>query len=161
MRQTLSDRPEVKQFTTFLDTLLAQRREELAFIVLFGSMARGDWSRGSDYDVLIGLCGEDGKRLLDRMAEFTPSASVRIAIDVFPYSCSEWQRMFQDYHPLLLEALEYGVVLWDRGAFAEMRTIFRQWRQHSHVRPWRSGWKIATPAPQTDPTGVNPPHHAR
>jgi predicted nucleotidyltransferase len=143
LRQTLSDRPEVGQFSAFLDTLLAQRHDEVEFIVLFGSMARGDWSHGSDYDVLIGLCGEDGKRLLDRMAEFAPS--VRLAIDVFPYSRAEWQRMFQDYHPLLLEALEYGVVLWDKGAFAKMRAIFRQWRQRGEVRPWRSGWKITTP----------------
>jgi predicted nucleotidyltransferase len=140
LRQILSDRPEAEQFTSFIDTLLTERREELEFIVLFGSMARGDWSRGSDYDVLIGLRGEDGKRLLDRIAEF--SAPARIAVDVFPYSCSEWQRMFQDYHPLLLEAFEHGVILWDRGAFAEMRTIFRHWRQHGQVRPWRVGWKI-------------------
>ena len=66
MLQALSDRPEAEKFAAFLDALLAQRSAELEFIVLFGSMARGDWSRGSDYDVLIGLCGEDGKRLLDR-----------------------------------------------------------------------------------------------
>jgi hypothetical protein len=135
----------VEQFAAFLDALLGQRCAELEFIVLFGSMARGDWSRGSDYDVLIGLCGEDGKRLLDRMAEFT--LPVGIAIDVFPYSRSEWQRMFQEYHPLFLETLEYGMVLWDRGAFAEMRAIFHQWRQHGQVRPWRLGWKIALPTP--------------
>ena len=125
--QALSDRPEAEKFAAFLSALLAQRSAELEFIVLFGSMARGDWSRGSDYDVLIGLCGDDGKRLLDRMAEFAPLGG--IAIDVFPYSRSEWQRMFQIYHPLLLEALEHGVVLWDRGAFAEMHATFRQWRQ--------------------------------
>jgi predicted nucleotidyltransferase len=135
----------VEKFAAFVDALLAQRRAELEFIVLFGSMARGDWSRGSDYDVLIGLCGEDGKRLLDRLAEYTPSSG--IAIDVFPYSRSEWQRMFQEYHPLLLEALEHGVVLWDRGAFAEMHTTFQQWRQRGQVQPWRSGWKITMPVP--------------
>lgn len=145
MLPTLSDRPEAEKFAAFLDGLLAQRSAELEFIVLFGSMARGDWSRGSDYDVLIGLCGDDNKRLLDRMAEFAPSRGV--AIDVFPYSRSEWQRMFQEYHPLLLEALEHGVVLWDRGAFAEMRATFHQWRQHGQVQPWRSGWKITAPAP--------------
>jgi predicted nucleotidyltransferase len=50
--------------------LLAQRQAEFAFIVLFGSMARGGWSHGSDYDVLIGLGKDHGKRLLDRMAAF-------------------------------------------------------------------------------------------
>jgi len=127
----------------FVNAVLAQRSAELAFIVLFGSMARGDWSRGSDYDVLIGLCGDDNKRLLDRMAEFTPA--VRIALDVFPYSQSEWHHMFTDRHPLLLEALEDGVVLWDQGAFATMRATFHQWRQEGQVQPWRDGWKVAAP----------------
>jgi hypothetical protein len=47
-------------------------------------MARGDWSRGSDYDVLIGLCGDDEQRLLDRMAEFAPSGGVAVQ-HVAPY----------------------------------------------------------------------------
>ena len=146
MLQALSDRPDVDQFMAFVNAVLAERSATLAFIVLFGSMARGDWSRGSDYDVLIGLCGDDNKRLLDRMAEFAPT--VRVALDVFPYSRSEWQRMFADRHPLLLEALEDGVVLWDQGAFATMRTTFHQWRQQGQVQRWRCGWKIASsPAP--------------
>jgi predicted nucleotidyltransferase len=141
--QALSDRPDVDQFTAFLNAVLAQHSAALEFIVLFGSMARGDWSRGSDYDVLIGLREDDNKRLLDRMAEFAPA--VRIALDVFPYSRSEWQHMFADRHPLLLEALAYGIILWDQGEFATMRATFHQWRQQGQVQPWRCGWKIAAP----------------
>jgi predicted nucleotidyltransferase len=140
----LSDRPEVEKLERFLERLLEQRGEELEFVILFGSMARGDWSRGSDYDILIGLRGDDGKRLIDRMAEFSPL--VEGNIEVFPYSRSEWRRMVEGFHPLLLEALEYGVVLWDRGAFAEMRGVFRQWRESGLVTPWGLGWKIGEPA---------------
>lgn len=129
---------------TYLDELLAQHRDELAFVVLFGSTARGNWSCGSDYDVLIGLRGDDDKRLLDRMAEFTPSEALNV--DVFPYSRSEWQRMFHDFHPLLLEALDHGIVLWDRGEFATMRATFGEWCQQGRVQPWRSGWKSTPPA---------------
>ena len=51
----LSDRPEGDKLEQLLHALLGQQGDELAFVVLFGSMARGDWSLGSDYDVLIGL----------------------------------------------------------------------------------------------------------
>jgi predicted nucleotidyltransferase len=139
--KTLSDRPEIEKLERYLDTLLEQRGEELEFVVLFGSMAKGNWSRGSDYDLLIGLRGEDGKRLIDRMADFDLPA--QIDIQVFPYNRSAWQRMFETYHLLFLEALEHGVVLWDRGGFAEMREVFRQWRESGRVTPWRSGWRIA------------------
>lgn len=144
--KALSDRPEVEKLERFLQRTLTKRREELEFVVLFGSMARGDWARGSDYDVLIGLGGDDGKRLIDRMAEFdTP---VEANIEVFPYSRSQWQRMFDGFHPLLLEALENGIVLWDRGGFAEMRDTFSRWRDTGLVVPWKMGWKIAQPKPR-------------
>lgn len=148
MLKALSDRPEVEKLERFLQRLLERRGEELEFVVLFGSMARGDWSRGSDYDILIGLRGDDGKRLIDRMGEI--SSLVEGNIEVFPYSRSEWQRMFEEFHSLFLEALEHGVVLWDRGIFAEMRETFHGWRESGLVAPWGAGWKIAQPAvPET------------
>lgn len=139
MLKVLSDRPEVEKVERFLERLL-QQSERLEFIVLFGSMARGDWSWQSDYDLLLGLRGEDGKRWIDRLEEF--SQGIEGNIEIFPYSRREWQRMFEEFHPLLLEALEHGIVLWDRGGFEEMRTVFRQWRASGKVVPWGSGWKI-------------------
>ena len=138
MPKGLSDLPDVEKLERFLKRLLERRGEELEFVVLFGSMARGDWSLWSDYDLLIGLRGEDGKRLIDRMAEFSSEAN----IEVFPYSRSEWRRMFEELHPLLLEAFEHGIVLWDMGEFSEMKKVFRMWRTSGRVVPWRSGWKI-------------------
>jgi hypothetical protein len=51
--------------------------------------------------------------------------------------------MFESRYLLLLDALEHGVVLWDRGSFARMRATFRRWREASLVVPWRDGWRIA------------------
>ena len=69
MLKGLSDRPEVAKLERFLEELLERRGEEVEFVVLFGSMARGDWSAGSDYDLLIGLRGDDGRRFIDRLGE--------------------------------------------------------------------------------------------
>ncbi|MBI3456100.1 MAG: nucleotidyltransferase domain-containing protein [Candidatus Rokubacteria bacterium] len=153
MLRDLRDRPDVDKLERFLADLLERRGETLAFVVLFGSMARGDWSLGSDYDVFVGLAGEDRKRLIDRMAEFAASGG---NIEVFPYSRSEWQHMFEDFHPLMLETLEHGVVLWDGGEFARMRGVFRRWRESGRVVPWRSGWKI-TDAPGDDRGALGTP----
>ncbi len=133
------EHPEGKPLERFLEVLLKRKGEIIDFVVLFGSRARGDWSIGSDYDILIGLNCDDGKRLIERMEEFSFKEA---DFEVFPYSFSEWRRMFEGFHPLLLEALEYGVVLWDRGAFAEMREAFRKWRESGLVVPWGFGWKI-------------------
>ncbi|MGQ9623720.1 MAG: hypothetical protein ACUVTO_09935 [Candidatus Caldatribacteriaceae bacterium] len=58
-------------------------------------MARGDWPVGSDYDVLIGLSYDDGKRFINRLEDFSPWEG---NIEVFPYSLCEWQRMFTECH---------------------------------------------------------------
>lgn len=140
MLRELSNRPDVEKLERFLADLLERRREEIEFVVLFGSMARGDWSAGSDYDLLIGLSYDDGKRFIDRLGEFAPKEG---NIEIFPYSLSEWRRMFSEYHPLLLEALAHGIVLWDKGAFSEMRKTFQEWLKSGKVTPWRNGWKIS------------------
>lgn len=140
MLRELSDRPDVEKLERFLADLLERRCEEIEFVVLFGSMARGDWSAGSDYDLLIGLSYDDGKRFIDRLGEFTPKEG---SIEIFPYSLSEWRRMFAEHHPLLLEALAHGIVLWDKGTFSEMRKTFQEWLKSGKVTPWRNGWKIS------------------
>lgn len=122
-----------------MDHVLREREDELEFLVLFGSRARGDWTRDSDFDVLVGLRGDDGLRWVDRLSEWEARDG---RVDVFPYARSQWERMFQDRHLPLLDALEHGVVLWDRGSFERMRATFRQWREAGRVAPWRSDWRI-------------------
>jgi len=139
------DRPDAHLVELFLERVLQSRGEEIEFVVLFGSTATGEWTPASDYDVFIGLNQEDGKRLLDRMAEF--ASLVEGNIEAFPYSRGEWQRMFAERHLLMLEVLEHGVVLFDRGAFARMRQEFRRWRQEGTVVRSGCGWQLREPSP--------------
>ncbi len=139
MPELLWEDPESEPLRRYVERITRERAEELEFVVLFGSRARGDWTRGSDFDVFVGLRGDDGKRWVDRVAEWEAEGNV----EVFPYARSEWERMFEDRHLLLLDALEHGVVLWDRGSFRRMRDTFRRWREEGKVVPWRSGWRIA------------------
>ena len=124
----------------FVERVLAERGEDIEFIVLFGSRAKGEWTEWSDYDVFIGLRIDDGKRLTDRIYEFSLFSEGEV--EPFPYSRSEWERMFNGFHPLLLEVLEYGIVLFDRGAFKRMREKFLEWRKKNIVTPTELGWKI-------------------
>ena len=84
MQELLSNRPHVEKLWEFVDRVLKQKGDEIEFIVLYGSMAKGNWSVGSDYDILIGLCIDDGKRFLDRLYEYSLFTSG--PIDIFAYS---------------------------------------------------------------------------
>ncbi len=141
MQRESSNRPDLRPLRRWVNALLEARAEAIEFVVLFGSRARGDWSPDSDYDLLVGLREDDGRRLVDRMAEF--QELIRENVEVFPYARSEWQRMFRTLNLLLLDALAYGIVLYDRGGFEAMQAVFRSWREQGLVVPWGSGWRIA------------------
>jgi predicted nucleotidyltransferase len=123
----------------YVKKLLKERKEEIEFVILFGSRARGDWLVGSDYDLFIGLSINDKRRLIERIIDFT---SPDKNIEVFPYSKEEWERMFNEFHPLFLDVLEYGVVLWDRGSFKRLKDIFCRLRKSNKLLPFGCGWKI-------------------
>lgn len=135
----LLEHPEKAALEKFLRRLFAERGDQIAFVVLFGSTAKGTWTVRSDVDVFVGLSVDDGKRLIDRMAEF---AAWEGNIEVFPYARSEWERMVAQKHPLLLAVLEDGVVLFDDGTFAALRRLYREWRDQGLVAPTPWGWQI-------------------
>lgn len=139
MWEPLSDRPEIDRLRGYVEAVLAERGEEIEFIVLYGSMARGNWSLGSDFDLLIGLRIDDGKRFLDRVFEYE-----RIApgpIEPFVYSRGEWQQMWRDLHLTYLEAADYGVPLFDRGAWASLRHEFNRLLATGVVERRPGGWQ--------------------
>lgn len=94
----LSDRPEISCLREFMARLLQVKGKGIEFVVLFGSRAKGNWTGGSDYDILIGLRYDDGMCFLDRLPEFSLLAEG--PIEVFPYCYSEWRAMFQNLHLL-------------------------------------------------------------
>lgn len=134
---------ETDALNAYVNRLRHRLGQDLAFVVLFGSRARGDWRPGSDYDVLIGLDREDPRRLIDRMAEFEGGPG--LSVEVFPYARSEWEAMFRADHPLLLEALADGIILYDRGSFAGMRAAFERWCREGRLVRQPRGWTITEP----------------
>ena len=143
MLKELSDRPDVGRLEDALERVLATREGEIEFIVLFGSMAKGNWSLGSDYDVLIGLTVADGMRFIDRMGQFDSITGGYV--EVFPYDRPAWERMFAGFNLLFLEALADGIALFDRGGWAIMREQFLRWCADGTLTRLPSGWKIAEP----------------
>lgn len=141
MPKDLSDRPRIELLHDAVERVLAARGEEIEFIVLFGSMAKGNWSLGSDYDVLIGLTVADDLRLIDRMREFDEISGGYV--EIFPYDRPAWERMFAGFNLLFLEALADGIPLFDRDGWARMREQFLDWCADGTLTRLPSGWEIA------------------
>jgi len=114
--------------------------DEIEFVVLFGSRARGDALEDSDYDILIGLASEDGRRFVDRLGVFQDTETGKC--DAFAYAPSELAEMERDDNLLLLEALADGKPLFDRGAWTAMRQRFQGRLAGRTLARTSLGWDI-------------------
>lgn len=98
----------------FLEDLTAyyQRFPEVEAVVLFGSLAKGEFSVGSDVDLLL-ILRESSLTFPDRIPAYLPDHAP-VDVEVFPYTVEEIRRG----QPLAQEALSYGRILWQRPGFS-------------------------------------------
>ncbi len=97
----------------FLEELTTyyQQYPEVEAVVLFGSLAKGAFSVGSDIDLLL-ILRESPLAFPDRIPVYLPDRAP-VDVQVFPYTVDEIRRG----QPLAREALSYGRVLWQRSGF--------------------------------------------
>lgn len=62
-------------------------------MLLFGSRARGDYLKHSDYDVLLVSPDFAGKRFMDRAVEVMDACDVRFALELLCYTPEEFGKM--------------------------------------------------------------------
>ncbi|MFQ6106354.1 MAG: nucleotidyltransferase domain-containing protein [Thermoplasmata archaeon] len=111
-------RPYLKRFAGEL-----VRRFDVTGVLLFGSVARGDWSRDSDIDLLVIL--EEGREALKVItalrAELRSSPEYKECVSkdhypvvqVYPIARSDARRFRRMY----LDALTEGIILFERDSF--------------------------------------------
>lgn len=92
---------------------LALRHPEIEEVILFGSLAAGTPAPGSDADLLIVLSRSD-LPFLARIPAYLP-AGLPVAVDVFPYTREELERMAAEGNPFIRSALSAGIHLFRRG----------------------------------------------
>jgi len=91
--------------------------ENVLAVVLFGSLAQGDYTAASDADALIILrCSSC--RFDERIPTFVPS-NIGISVDVFPYTLDEAKRALEEGWGVVRVALEEGMVLFKRERVLE------------------------------------------
>jgi len=124
----------------FLQAVLAAKAQNLEVIVLFGSMAKEDYSIRSDYDVFI-VVKESQIRFLDRLLEYTQFSDGKV--EPLVYTVEEIRQMFENNHLLLLEALKDGIVLWTEGTFWDnLKEKFDAKLAAGKLIPRKKGWTI-------------------
>jgi predicted nucleotidyltransferase len=88
---------------------LVEQRPEVAGVILFGSLARGDAAPGSDADLLL-ILTDSRLPFLERSALYRP-AGVGMSVDVFAYTRVELDAMLAAGNAFIGQALREGIAL--------------------------------------------------
>ena len=136
--------PVIKKYCEILNEILGNR---LISIMIFGSIARGDWDKDSDIDIHIVAEGWEGKPIWDRVGELAKAKKMveetteyRKALEAgfwsifqnYPLSKEEAER----FNRIYLDAIIDGIILYDKNEFLVkvLRSLMKKLEEMGSVR---------------------------
>ncbi|MEM2123613.1 MAG: nucleotidyltransferase domain-containing protein [Candidatus Bathyarchaeia archaeon] len=132
--------PRRRSLESYVEKLLSsEKKDEIRSMVLHGSAARGDHSYSSDVDLLI-IVSEESKRIDERIYEYSEYSDGWV--EPLVYTREEAVEMFNDFNPLILNALKDGVTLVDDGFWAELKRKFDEMEYEGKLKRRGDSWII-------------------
>lgn len=108
-------------------------------VILFGSMATGEYGAGSDVDVLI-ISNDLPQNFLERLRVLSELNPTTAPIEAFGYTPAEFLRMLERRNPTALYAVADGKPLHDDGFFAEAKRTFERVKAKFDLVRVDRGW---------------------
>jgi len=109
-------------------------------IILFGSMARGNYGVGSDVDILV-ISDDFPSNFLERLRLLSEANPTFAPIQAVGYTPAEFLKMIQHRHPTALYAVAEGKPLLDDGFFKEAKQVFERVKRDFQLVPTAHGWE--------------------
>ena len=106
---------EKSRTSYIIDKLVDFFRNDLTSIVIFGSYARGNYTKYSDLDVIIVLKKDYGENLIRLRSEFI--LNYKIKLDIHIFTEQEVKDNFNHCSPLFTTLLLGKTILFDRNMF--------------------------------------------
>ncbi len=105
---------EVKnELNSFIDKI--KKSIEITCVILFGSQARGDYTRISDIDLII-IAGFN-EDFFNRILNLTRLNKSRYNFELFCYTETEFSKMFARGNALILDSINEGIPLLGKSFF--------------------------------------------
>lgn len=109
-------------------------------IVLYGSIARGDYGEWSDVDILV-VSDCMPPSFLERLKLLSELNTTMAPIEAVGYTPSEFIGMLEARHPTALYAVADGKPLYDDGFFKEARQAFERVKSKFDLVRIDHGWE--------------------
>ena len=94
-------------------------------VILFGSRARGDYNRASDYDLIV-ISRKMSGNFLARTKPLYELNEDFLPVDILAYTPAEFLKALENLSPSALDAMREGIVLYDSGFYEVARRHFEE-----------------------------------
>ncbi len=101
----------IRELHEWLNAIL-QIREDILLLGYFGSYARGNWSVGSDLDLLIVV--DDSRLPFERRAIEWDVTNLSVPVDLLVYTAKEWQALIERESRFYKTVIEETVWIYER-----------------------------------------------
>jgi uncharacterized protein len=105
------------------ERLVSELGDKLDSLILFGSVARGDYGRESDIDILVIL---EDKKLEDKASDIRYDVDIKNGTVTTFFMCSsrEIEKIIQQGFPFINNVLKEGKVIYDNGTWERLHRGF-------------------------------------
>lgn len=119
----------INKYIDLFSEMIKKLKENIKLysIILFGSRGKGTSTEHSDYDILI--VADFKKDYFERLywvSNFTP----KLPIDLFCYTSKEFENMFSAYKLTVMDAMEYGIVLFGNEYLESYQERYDDFKKH-------------------------------
>lgn len=108
----------------FVERIVRHFRGDVT-IILFGSRAKGDFNRASDYDLIVVSKKLKGDPLRKTKVLYQLNEEF-LNVDILAYTPSEFIKALENLSPSALDAMENGIVLHDNGFYRIAKRKFEE-----------------------------------
>lgn len=131
-----SKAPYFNEVQEYVKTL--SRTLNLRLVILYGSAVKGSFGLGSDVDILV-VADDLPDNPVERLKLLYELDKTKAPLDVKGYKPDEVKRMLAKGHPLIMDALSDGIILYGEKAYVEeIRRAFKVVRRK--FRRFERGW---------------------
>lgn len=137
IREKLKEIPYREEIARFCENIIKTLNPSA--IILYGSLARGDYKKGSDVDIII--IAENLPQEFTERIEFLLRFSTGGPIEPRGYTPQEFLKMIEEAHGTVLDAVAYGIVLYDRDFIEKAEKLFKKTVKTLKLKRVINGWK--------------------
>lgn len=108
-------------------------------IILYGSIARGDYNERSDIDIII-ISTQLPLNFYKRMQLIYNLIETKEAIDILGYTPNEFIQMIKKRHCTSLFAMEEGIPLYGKKYFTKLKELYNKILEKYQLTKTASAW---------------------